>query len=244
MADIKVTIVNACTVLKDSDIEKIVPDLQTQVHRDFAPAWGIDADLSFCPKGKKPPKDTWWLSILDTSDIAGDLGYHDLTSAGLPLGKVFAKSDLDDGTSWTNTVSHELLEMLGDPDINLGAMVEHGAHAGKLFAYEVCDACEDDRFGYRIGQTLVSDFVLPSWFESFHAKGEHYDFRGKIKSPFQLLPGGYISVLDTRNGGGWKQIDADLAPANYRKRPRLGSRRERRRTPRDQWLRSRPVLKP
>lgn len=241
MADIKVTIINACTVLKDSDIAKIVPDLQTQVHRDFAAAWGIDADLTFCPKGSKPPRNTWWLSILDTSDAAGALGYHDLTSAGLPLGKVFALSDIQDGSSWTNTVSHELLEMLGDPDINLCALVEHGPHAGKLFAYEVCDACEDDRFGYRIGQTLVSDFVLPSWFETFHAKGAKYDFCGKIKSAFQLLPGGYISVYDIKTGSGWKQIDAELARPDYRKRPRLGSRRERRRTPRDQWQRSKPV---
>ncbi len=242
MADIKVTIINACTVLKDSDIARIVPDLQTQVRRDFAPAWGIDADLSFCPKGKAPPKNSWWLSILDTSDIAGDLGYHDFTGAGLPLGKVFAKSDLDNNTSWTATVSHELLEMLADPDINLCATVHRGAHANKLFAYEVCDPCEDDPYCYRIGKTLVSDFVLPSWFESYHHKGARYDFRGHIKEPFQLLSGGYISVYDIKAGGGWKQIDAEQATPSYHKRPRLGSRRDRRRTPRDQWMRSKPVF--
>jgi len=49
--------------------------------------------------------------ILDDSDQAGALGYHDLTSDGLPIGKVFAASDLKAGTSWTVTASHELLEM-------------------------------------------------------------------------------------------------------------------------------------
>lgn len=242
MADIKVCIINACTVLKDADIGRIVPDLQTQVSRDFAKAWGIDADLSFCGRGKAPPKNAWWLSILDTSDIAGDLGYHDVTSTGLPLGKVFAKSDLDNQTSWTATVSHELLEMLADPDINLSALVHHGHHAGKLFAYEVCDACEDDRYGYRIGKTHVSDFVLPCWFESFHPPGRTYDFRGHIKKPFELLSGGYISVYELHGGGGWKQIDAERSRPDYRSRPRLGSRRDRRRTPREQWMRSQPVI--
>ena len=30
--------------------------------------------------------------VLDTSDQAGALGYHDVTPQGLPLGKVFAKT--------------------------------------------------------------------------------------------------------------------------------------------------------
>ena len=245
MGSIKVAVINACTALKNADIEKIVPDLQTQVSRDFAPVWGVDATLSFCAKGKTPPKDSYWLSLLDTSDDAGDLGYHDLTNTGMPLGKIFIKSDLADQTSWTVTASHELLEMLADPDINLSALVSKGKHAGKLFAYEVCDACEDDRFAYRVGHTLVSDFVLPSWFESHHPPGTKYDFRGYIKKPFQLLANGYISVYDIKSGGGWGEIDADRSPLNYRKRARVGSRRERRRTPRERWMLSKArALKP
>lgn len=66
-------------VITDNDVKKVVPALQTQVSRDFAPAWGIDADLVFVPKGKKPPAKYWWLVMLDNSDQAGALGYHDLT---------------------------------------------------------------------------------------------------------------------------------------------------------------------
>jgi hypothetical protein len=42
------------------------------------------------------------------------VGYHDLTNEGLPLGKVFAGSDMVNGYNWTVTASHELLEMLID----------------------------------------------------------------------------------------------------------------------------------
>lgn len=171
MANIKIAIINASTVLPDAEINTAVGALQKQIHRDFAAAWGIDADLSFVPRGAKPPTDHWWLGVLDDSDQAGALGYHDLTAAGLPLGKVFAKTDQDFGYNWTVTASHELLEMLADPDINLTVMVETDAGTARLYAYEVCDACEADNLGYTIDSVLVSDFVFPSWFEQFHPKG-------------------------------------------------------------------------
>ncbi len=239
MTSIKVAIINASTVLKDGQVKAAVPALQTQVHRDFAPAWGIDADLSFVSKGAKPPSTSWWLTILDNSDQAGALGYHDLTKAGLPMGKVFAGSDIKLGYQWTVTASHELLEMLADPDINLTAFVESSAQSGILYAYEVCDACEADEFAYKIDGTPVSDFVYPAWFESFRKKGSaQFDYGRRIKKPFELLKGGYIGAYDVKAGGGWHQITTEAGSYRYVIRPDVGSRRERRRTPRDQWLKS------
>ena len=241
MADIKVAVINAGTAVSDADVQGAVAALQTQVHRDFAPVWGIDADLEFVPRGTRPPPGAWWLAILDNSDQAGALGYHDLTSQGLPLGKVFAASDIGSGNSWTVTASHELLEMLADPGINLTAFAERagqdGIHAGILFAYEVCDACEADQYGYQIGGTTVSDFVFPSWFEPFWPPGTtQFDYKNQIKQPFELLPGGYIGVNGLSPGVGWQQLTEQPAhAAPQRVRPRVGSRRERRRTARSQW---------
>jgi len=242
MADIKVAIVNASTVLKDVDVSAAVATLQVQVSRDFNAAWGIDADLSFVGGGGTAPAGVWQLVVLDDSDQAGALGYHDLTAEGLPIGKVFAKSDLQYKSSWSVTISHELLEMLADPYINLTAFVQSSSTAGKLYAYEVCDACEADELGYTINGVLVSDFVYPAWFEPQLAKvgGVKYDFGGHIKAPLQLLKGGYIGMFDVTHGGGWTQINADRAELTYAMRAKVGSRRERRRTPVDQWLYSKP----
>ena len=238
MANIKVAVVNASSVLKDSQVQNAIEPLQTQVSRDFATVWGIDADIEFVPKGNKPSPGTWWLAVLDDSDQAGALGYHDVTRDGLPLGKVFAGSDLKLGYTWTVTASHELLEMLADPAINLTVFVQSQSDSGVLFAYEVCDACEADKFGYKIGGTLLSDFVYPSWFESFRKTGgAQFDYSKKIRKPFELLQGGYIGAFDVKAGSGWQQITADGRPL-YSARPRVGSRRERRRTSRDQWLTS------
>ncbi|MGZ8946945.1 MAG: hypothetical protein ACXW1W_16180 [Methylococcaceae bacterium] len=229
MANIKIAILNPSTVVKDGDLAQTVSALQKQVLRDFAPIWGIDADLRIVPTGQKPTANEWWLVILDDSDQAGALGYHDLTSAGLPLGKVFAKTDQQYGEAWSVTASHELLEMLADPTINL-TVFDEASHGGRLYAYEVCDACEADAFGYKIDNILVSDFVYPSWFESFwKPNSTQFNYSKKIKEPFQLLKGGYIGIYDITSGSGWTQLTAEKT--NYRSRPPVGSRRERRTIP-------------
>jgi hypothetical protein len=246
MATLNVSIINSSTVVTDDQLEPVVAALQVQVERDFGPAWGVDASLTFVPSGGSPDPATWWLTVLDNSDHAGVLGYHDRTSAGLPHGKVFAGTDLLRGHSWTVTASHELLEMLADPDVSLVTFVQTDAHTSRLYAYEVADPCEADQYGYDIDGTTVSDFVMPAWFESFWAAGAtQFDQQGLITAPLTVLAGGYASVFDLSAGAGWSQVFGKPAGAaevdySYTMRAHLGSRRERRRTPRSQWLTSLP----
>ncbi len=204
----------------------------------------MDAELTIIPKGTQPPAGSWWLVLLDDSDQANALGYHDLTTEGLPIGKVFAASDLKAGTSWTVTASHELLEMLGDPNINLTVFVQNNNTAGILYAYEVCDACEDDSLGYQIDNVLVSDFVYPAWFESFRTEGSTpFDRMNKIQNPFQLLVNGYIGIYTVDSGNGWTQQTAEKRPTNTLYRGAVGTRRERRNIPHELWINSLPQRK-
>ena len=234
-----IAIINASTVLKDADVQAVVPALQKQVLNDFAPVFGTSASLAFYSQSVAPPAGTWWISVLDNADQAGALGYHDLTNEGLPLAKVFAASDIQSKSSWSVTISHELLEMLADPDITLSAFAQTNDTTGQLYAYEVCDACEDDQYGYQIDGVLVSDFVYPSWFESFQKpNATQFDHQNRITQPFQLLAGGYIGVFNVTGGSGWTQKTGETAAARYSSREGVGSRRERRRIPRSQWLNS------
>lgn len=241
MAAIQIAIINESSILTDQQVRAVIPALQTQVHRDFAPIWGIDADLTFVPTGSQPAVDSWWLAILDNSDQAGALGYHDLTSQGLPMAKVFAADDMQAGYQWTITTSHELLEMLADPDVNLTAFIQTTSQtAGELYAYEVCDACEADNYGYTINGTPVSDFVYPSWFESFWPpNGTKFDYSSSLTQPFELLPGGYIGVFKVEAGSGWQQLTADTHPHKHhhirQTRHGHGSRPDRRNKSRDLW---------
>lgn len=228
-----ISVINRSTVVTDADVIVAVQSLQVQVSRDFAPVWGLDAKLSFVPTGGIPPANQWQLVILDNADQAGALGYHDWTAEGLPIGKVFAKTDMDNKSSWTVTASHELLEMIADPDIVRCVLID-----SRLYALEVADAPEDDQFGYQIGGVLVSDFCYPTWFEPSWAPNQtQFDYGKHITQPFQLLPGGYIGYLDITNSSGWQQLTLNQKPMRKARAP-IGSRRERRRIPRSQWLKS------
>jgi hypothetical protein len=233
MANIEIAVINESTILTDGQVRSAILALQAQIHRDFAPIFGTDASLSFVPKGSGLPPNSWLLGIFDDSDQAGALGYHDLTAQGFPLAKVFAHSDKKAGFSWTVTASHELLEMLGDPDVDLTAFVQQTETSGIIYAYEVCDAVESDSLGYNIGGVLVSDFVYPAWFESFRKQGStQFDYARYITSPFQILPGGYIGTFDVTQGSGWQQTMSKTGTEKLR----LDSRLERRVKPKDKWL--------
>jgi hypothetical protein len=230
MPAIHIAVMNASTQVATADLAAAVAALQTQVSRDFAPAWGIDASLRLVPAGQKPADGEWWLTLLDDADHADSLGYHDVTHQGLPLGKVFVKTSLQSHVHWSVTASHELLEMLADPQLNL-TVFDEAKHGGRLYAYEVCDACEGDDFAYTIDGVLVSDFVLPAWFESFRSKGStQFDFGGHIDAPFKLLKGGYISVYEVKRDGEWRQLDGDKQDKGPAPK---GSRRARRAVPAD-----------
>lgn len=151
-----IAITNASTCLTDEEVLAAIPALQRQVTVDFRAYWSVDCELSFLPKDEPLAEGWWQISVTDNPDQAGALGYHELTSSGTPLGKVFAGLDLQSGESWTVTLSHELLEMLADPWINWCAQ----GSDGKIYALEVCDAVEADGLGYEINGVLVSDFIL------------------------------------------------------------------------------------
>lgn len=247
----KISIINESQALTDADIEKVIPALQRQVSEHFAPTWGLDAQLKFVAKGQSPDLGSWWMVILDDSDQAGRLGYHDLTPEGMPIGKAFAKADLDNHLSWTVTISHEILEMMVDPELNLTTFVQDGPMTGKLYAYEVCDPVEDDQYGYAIDGVMVSNFVLPTYFEpTTHSVGGSalYDHCGHLSGPApMLLSGGFLGEFDVGRGQGWTQLTAPTEGQPHRghiRIPMAGSRSDRRRRPHPTWKRSEPRLVP
>lgn len=113
-----ISIMNKCSILRDEDVKAAVAALQIQLDRDFSPVWGISATLQFLPKNTPLPVHHWLIALMDTSDQAGALGYHDLTDEGLPVAKIFAKDDQKYGLAWTVTLSHELC-LTGDTKIPL-----------------------------------------------------------------------------------------------------------------------------
>lgn len=206
-----VALVRETTMISDAMVRALVPALQTQVTRDFAPHWGQHANVIFCASGERVPPDAWRIVLLDNSDQAGDLGYH-LLAAGLPLARVYIQGCFDNGVNWSVTVSHELLEMLADPDIQKVATVVKDGATFEI-AYEVADAPEDDQWAYAINGHYVSDFVLPSWFDMAGTAPFTFRENPHVKEPLQLAPGGYCGWRQIAPyHGEWGQVFADGPP--------------------------------
>lgn len=170
------------------DLTKLVAALDKQLQRDFVPVWGYPAKLYVAKKAKA---DEWQVVFLDNADQADALGYHDLTKNGQPVSKVFVKTTIAAGEKVSVTASHELLEMLIDP----GAQMWAQSDDGRFYAYEMCDAVEEEV--YAINGIEVSDFVYPAFFESWHKpRAAQFDHLRKVKRPFQTLKNGYQIVTD------------------------------------------------
>jgi hypothetical protein len=243
-----IELVNQSTILTDPQvIDALLEALNQQVANDFAPVWGLEGAQLYLPGTHPLTTPTWQLVLLDDSDQADALGYHELTAAAQPLGKVFVKTTMADKLNWTVTASHELLEMLIDPNINLVATYQDPANSTappRFYSCEVCDACEDDQYSYQINGVSVSDFVTPAWFNQSAESGP-FDFKGHITAPFQLLSGGYIGEFIP--GSGWTQVDAEdsdlrasgvVAFSGHADNTRSNERRRRRNLPLAQWRRS------
>jgi hypothetical protein len=198
---IEVALVNRSTVVHDADLDRLASALTTQAGHLAQAGYDVIATVTH---PAKPAKTAWQLVILDDSDQADALGYHETTKAGQPLGKVFVRTVTDAGLSWTVTASHELVEMLVDPWALLG--VDLGG--GTWVAWEACDPVEADRYGYLIDGILVSDFITPAWFVP--GSPGPYDWTKHCRRPLSLLPGGYVAVQ--RNGEWTQQVAREASP--------------------------------
>jgi hypothetical protein len=142
------------------------------------------------------PTSAWPVVLLDDTDEADALGYHDQTPDGRPYGRVFAAPVLNSkGTLLTGansvsvTLSHEVLEMWWDPQVNLW----YEAPDGRIWAGELCDAVEGDSYDITVSGTAVavSNFVLQPFFDCEPELGARFDFLGTLKKPFTIAPKGY-----------------------------------------------------
>lgn len=205
-----VLVVNASTVLADGEVARAIPAFQTQIDRDFLPAWhghgGVAMKLEFLSwsdyrsaAAAGRDRDAWIFFLNRHSADAGALGWHTQEDSKV-YGRVFVGDCIHAGISWQSDFSHELLETGADAN----AQRAFRAADGKLYAIEICDAVESDDIAYKIGDVLVSDFVLPQY---FGGSGKDFDFCKRLHSPCPgLTSGGYMSVSEN---GQWGQIEAD-----------------------------------
>jgi hypothetical protein len=161
--------------VSQSDIDTYLTQQNAQLTNEFTAAWGIAAYIDTQPGG-------WPVYLLDNSDVAGALGYHDYAN-GSPFANIFVQTAKQAGVSWQSVASHEVLEMLADPGPTFKTAT---APNGDVWDYEICDPVESDLDG------SMSDFVFPAFFNA--ASSGPWDQDKVLSGPFMIAPGGYAVV--------------------------------------------------
>lgn len=181
-------------------VNKLAAALKRYLAEHFTPIWGVTCVIGVS-KGQQIPHNAWAIVLLDNPDVAGAMGYHELTPDGMPLSKVFVGLSNKYGEPVSVTVSHELVEMLVDPGIQ---MIAQGPN-GIFYAYEVADAVQGETF--EVGGFPMTNFMYPAWFEEFRVGTKEpkrkYDHLGNCIGAFVINAGGYMPVMKR---GKWTQI--------------------------------------
>lgn len=204
-----ISLINRSGRYSDEEVLPVVRAINRQITEDFEPYWSFGARLRLeGPVGKKPTAESLAdmrgdavLYLWDKVNLKDALGFHDKNNRGIPYGFVFTELSENLKEAWTVTLSHEVLELLGDPQANL---LVQGPHPEKpkqtvFHWFEMCDAVQDET--YVIDGVRVSNFVLPSYFTEGEQEGARNDFlsrthkKGQLKS-FGINPGGYVGFYD------------------------------------------------
>lgn len=205
-----IAVINFSSV-SDREAQRAIRAVNRQVIEDFMPIWGAGyvsklhasrfnpaADPDILEEGPVPAEAV--LYLVDQPHLAGALGYHSINNSEVPVGFVF--TDLGE---WTVTLSHEVLELIVDPTVNILVPGPHPANPNDvvLHAYEVCDAVE--RTVYDIEGIVVSNFITPQYFREGDARGTRNDFLGIGVPSFGLTPGSHIAFFNLATGN-WEVV--------------------------------------
>jgi hypothetical protein len=195
----------------DEELQQAIRAINRQIHEDFAPYWGMSATLRLEGRSVEQPDQIQMadlrgdavIYLWNEADIDGALGYHFQNSQGIPFGFVFTEIARSFNEPWSVTLSHEALELIGDPETNLLVMGPHPAEDRDVFHwFEMCDAVQAET--YEIDGIPVSNFLLPLYFtgtREVDEVGARNDFLGRSHegltlSSFGINPGGYVGFFD------------------------------------------------
>jgi hypothetical protein len=218
----KISVVNRTTKLTDACVRRAIDAVNRQFEEHFEPNWQFGARLHLDQGDERALQRDHVengrlagragdavLYLLDEPTISAAEGYHDRNQHDVPFGFVFLDVCEAVNDPWTVALSHEAIELVGDPMNNLLVQGPHPEDSRHLVfhMFELCDAVQSQ--SYEIDDIAVSNFVLPGYFTRGEAAGRANDFLGRrhedlsLRS-FGLAPGGYICFYDSlRNGDKW-----------------------------------------
>ena len=189
----RIYLVNASTKMSDLNGRRIASACNKQLREHAYPAWELAPNkVAYVKRGGKPVAGQWNILILDDLDYPDAAGWHSDSSEAGVHGEVginvwlnHGGSMLDGAYSVSNTTSHEVLEIYGNPNVN--AWRDSGR--GWQMAQELCDPVQAQT--YKIDGVSVSNFVYPEFFDPT-PYDRTFDYMGNVREPFSCTEGGYF----------------------------------------------------
>jgi hypothetical protein len=201
----------------DEELQRAIRAINRQITEDFVPYWSMGATLRLEGRSAAQPDSAQTadmrgdavIYLWDKADVDGAIGYHFQNNRGIPFGFVFTSIAEEVGEDWSVTLSHEALELIGDPETNLLVIGPHpdpNQSREVFFWFEMCDAVQAE--SYEIEGIKVSNFLLPLYFTGTRETdevGARNDFlgrayKGQTLRSFSINPGGYIGFFDPESG--------------------------------------------
>jgi hypothetical protein len=186
-----IALVSITTEVTLADLAPVSAAIQKQISRDFGPMWNVEATVDAFDKLEDVPVGYWHVLLQD--ELAnGAAGLHKRDDNKQPFALVALTPN------WPIFMSHEVLEMLVDPQGTLtraGNSLKPGQ--GRVeYLIEVCDPCQASKFAYSVNSVMVSDFYMPQYFDPVKSSGVRYSMSGQVHGPREVLDGGYLSWFD------------------------------------------------
>jgi hypothetical protein len=214
MAILQLGLVDTTGLIDVDLMHSVAAALHIQVTRDLPQFWpSIQASVRYLPHPYWIPSGVWPIRLVATLP-PGEGGYH-TDKHNQPYSMVIASPHSNE---WTIDASHETIEMLVDPYGNklqsstaikiVGNDVQDDTGEFE-YLVEACDPCEADQYAYPINGIAMSDFITPHYYDTMVTPGTRYSFTGAIKRPRQMLPGGYISFVNTAADSIQQIMDVD-----------------------------------
>jgi hypothetical protein len=220
-----IALVNLSKLVKSTEAVQIAAAVTAQLQGEYRAIWAKSStvvavpDITHIPQGARP------MFLLDQADEPGALGDHEESAQGIPMARIFVKEILgapgagvlngNSGFSVSSVVSHEALEMDGNPYTNLWATGPDGLD----HAREMSDAVESSCYQKAIGRgvsVLVSNFLTPRWFDAHAPAGSQYDYLAHLKAPFTIERAGYEIVKPSGHETARYGMTASQGPAGAR----------------------------
>jgi hypothetical protein len=225
-----ISLINHSRITSDEKVQEVIRAINRQIKEDFEPYWSFGAKLRLEGSiGKRPGVNTLTdmrgdavLYIVDGVNALGAMGWHLANYRDIPYGFIFLGLCEQMKENWSITLSHEALELVGDPMANLLVEGNHPMDRRRrvFHLFEMCDAVQAE--SYTIDGIGVSNFVLPSYFSLGEQAGRRNDFLGraydgKTLESFDMNPGGYLNIFDPKTGK-WEQPAYETDKAALRRK--------------------------